>query len=81
MSAFCKKAWKLKSLPPLWMWKPTWLRRLVVVTVRPIEVVFCVLLLMLLKALMAPFESDAPRNTWKAHKAEWNGQRPAGYDG
>jgi hypothetical protein len=27
MKTFMRKVWKNKSLPPMWMWKPTWFRR------------------------------------------------------
>lgn len=34
---FAHKVWQYRSLPPLWMWRPPWLRRAAMVVMLPIQ--------------------------------------------
>jgi hypothetical protein len=78
MIAFARKVWKYKSLPPLWLWEPAWLRKLAVLLLVPPTILFFVVLLAFLRFLGSLVEPWP--NEWHTFKRAWKGRYPYGED-
>lgn len=87
MMIFLRKVWEYKSLPPMWMWKPAWFRRLAMVPYVPVTLAWSLVvgpvLVFIVAALVAGLEELQRLNwkmVWRWCRDTWKGQRFRPYD-
>jgi hypothetical protein len=76
--SFWRLVWERKSLPPMWMWKRKWPRRVSLVLLFPLLVVLAIFFALLVAVLEAiaelRWERAADMRNW--FKATWDGRNP-----